>query len=256
MPTRPAVSARAARTADLQALLGSGRVQRGAAGISRVRARGNTWGLDRFYGHLVEVSGQGPTATLTAATDLVRAAQHTGELVVWLPAPGTNFFPPDLAANGVDFEALVVIQVDGCEETPSSPPPARHGARSAPRSQKRSRRSVRETKTALQIHAAERLLRAGVFALVIVDFWGASELPLAIQSRLAGLARHHHTALVWLTQKPAHAPSLGLASLRYEARRERGSTGDLALTLHALRNRRGQTALPHQEPCHGPPGLR
>jgi recombination protein RecA len=148
------------------------------------------WGLAPLRGRLVELSARGATATLTAAIEIVVEAQTQGEPVAWLAPWNGTFYPPDVAENGVDLAALVVVRVAD----------AIAAARSA-----------------------ERLLRSGAFGLVVLDLSfgaGHSELAMPVQGRLVTLAQTHDAAVVCLTEKSAEAASLGsLVSLRAEATR-------------------------------------
>jgi recombination protein RecA len=183
-------------TAQLRALLSSAPGVVGAARLLRpdqlvappiARAR---WGLESMRGRLVELSGHGAAATLTAAVDLVLEAQHAAEPVAWLRLDSSSFFPPDLADSGVDLGALVVVRVGD----PSA-----------------------------AARAAARLLQSGAFGLIVLDFAGGGtlELPMAQQGRLVGLAQNHDAVVVCLTDKPIDIPSLSsLVSLRAEATRE------------------------------------
>ena len=79
-------------------------------GGGRAEVAGARWQLDDLSGRLTELSGVGAVASLTAATALVLEAQLRGEPCAWIVLPGSSFFPPDLAASGVDLEALVVVR--------------------------------------------------------------------------------------------------------------------------------------------------
>lgn len=144
-------------------------------------------------GRLVEVSGGSATAVLTFAVRLLLEAQRAGEPVAWITG-GDSFYPPDVHDAGVDLEALVVVRL-----------PRARG---------------KETQPA---RAADHLLRSGAFGLVVLDLGNASRdraLPLPIQSRLAGLAKKHGSALVVLTARDDSMRSLGpLVSLHLEATR-------------------------------------
>lgn len=166
------------------------------------------WSRDQLAGRVVELSALGASATLTTATSLLLEVQALGEPAAWIGPRTRSFFPPDLAARGVDLAALVVVRT----------PPV---AGSVP-----------------VLRAAERLLRSGGFGLVILDGGRELELPLAAQGRLAGLAQQHDAILLCLTEKTADAASLGsMVSLRVEALRRRDGDGH-AVTLRALRDKR------------------
>ena len=140
---------------------------------------------------IIEISGEGATARLSCAVDLVLRAQCRGETVAWIQPQKGRLYPPDLQHNGVDLAALVVIQV---------PPQA--GSFGIPK-------------------AAEMLLRSGAYGLVVLDLLdGVPANGMAWQGRLLALTRAHRSAALLLTQKAAHTDSVGpLASLRLEPRR-------------------------------------
>jgi recombination protein RecA len=119
------------------------------------------------------------------------------------------FYPPDAVHSGIDLAALAVIRV-------------LHRA-SIPR-------------------AGEKLLRSGGFGLVVLDL-GTADVPMPLQSRLIGLAQHHHAGLVCLTEKESKAFSLGsLVSLRALAQRQRSSDNHFVCRLPVLKDkRRGAT---------------
>src|SRR5437588_2807487 len=94
------------------------------------------WGLAALRGRLVEVSARGASAALTAAIEVVAEAQAEAEPVAWITLVDGSFYPPDVAANGVDLAALVVVR-------------------------------VRDVTAAAR--AAERVLRSGAFGLVVID---------------------------------------------------------------------------------------
>lgn len=263
------------------------------------------WSRPNLTGRLVELSGQGGAAVLTAAMRLVVDAQSRGETTAWVTTRESSFFPPDAAQAGVELDALAVIRV----------PDAR-----------------------LLGHAAERLVRCGAFGLVVVDLAGApvvspasstgafpgafpssrspasaesaaaaaarepsrgaargvpsvpagvahrsdAEVPLALLTRLLGLAERHDTVVLFLTEKAGVAPSLGsLVSLRAEARRERmrrstettapgasspqgvssvvsqsPSGAEFLCEIASLRDRRRPSGWSEREVRRGPDGLR
>jgi recombination protein RecA len=177
----------------------------------------DAWGLAAVRGRLVELSARGATAILTAAIELVVEAQMQSEPVAWLaPVTGT-FYPPDVAASGVDLAALVVVRV---------------------------------ADATIAARSCERLLRSGAFGLVVLELCGG-ELSTAVQGRLVTLAQTHDAAIVCLTVKSAETASLGsLISLRADATRYKDE-----ITLRVLKDkRRGPGAL-RTVKCRGPDGL-
>lgn len=178
---------------------------------------------EQLAGRLVELSGIGAVATLSAAVGLVIDAQVAGEPVAWISLPPTSFYPPDLADSGVDLDALVVVRA----------PEAVAAAR-----------------------AAERLLRSGAFGLVVLDLGADADVPMAHQGRLVSLAQQHDAAIVCLTEKATDAASLGsLVSLRVEALRQRGDDGFLC-TVRAVKDKRRGPGWTYPEVLHAPAGLR
>ena len=59
-------------------------------------------------GRLVELCGEAQT---TAAVMLLAQLQREGETAAWIQLARGDLFPPDLAAAGVDVEALIVVHV-------------------------------------------------------------------------------------------------------------------------------------------------
>jgi recombination protein RecA len=215
----PAGSARAAaRVVSLDEL----GLRRGVADAAPAPAR---WGRGQLSGRLVEVSGLGAVASLTAAIGVVLEAQVDGEPVAWISLPASTFFPPDLADQGIDLDALIVIRAPSIE----------HAGR-----------------------AADRLLRSGGFGLVVLDLGPAAKdaaLPIPLQGRLVGLAQRHDAAIVCLTEKPHEAASLGsMVSLRAEALRARDGER-FTMSIRALKDKQRGPGWGHDEPATGPPGL-
>ena len=105
------------------------------------------------------------------------------------------------------------------------------------------------------LKAADRLVRSGAFGLLVVDVGPRRVVPAAL-SRLLGLAKKHGTAIVFLTDKPRRAPSLGsLISLRGHATRRRTGPDEFLCGLHALKDKRRAPGWTHEEVCGGPAGL-
>lgn len=185
------------------------------------------WGLDALAGRLVEVSGSGSTASLTTVVRVMLEAQRRGEPVAWVTAQSSIFFPPDLVASGIDLGALPVVRV---------------------------------TKAYEVARAAETLLRSGGFALVVLDLGRQQSMTLAVQTRLAGLARRYNAALLALTRKPPSRPSLGsLIAVRVDCTRQRRGCRQFDCELRILRDKRGgesrQRGARHMERCSGPDDL-
>lgn len=208
------------------------------APLEELQPRSIPWGLEVAAGRLVEVAGTEDTAALTMAARLVLDAQQAGQQAAWVAPSDGLFFPPDLLANGVDLNALIVVR------TPGGPAGAR---------------------------AADRLVRSGAFGVIVVDAGPAPRIPTPLLARLASLAQRHHTALVFLTQGggPGHAsaPSVdaahhgasplgSLVSLRVRARRQRIAAGRFRCWLEVLKDKRRGPTWRYDEVCRGAPGMR
>jgi recombination protein RecA len=218
LPRRTVVAA--AGIDGLRGLVAATRPRRGGG----AGASAPPWTRANLAGRIVELSGEGASASLTFAVALVLDAQRRGETAAWVTSRESSFFPPDVAENGVDLAALPVVRV----------PEPRHVARSG-----------------------ERLVRSGAFDLVVLDLGRAGEAPLALLTRMLGLAERHDTAVVFLTEKTAARPSLGsVVSLRAESRRERTGDGEFACALTALRDRKNPAGWTHRETRRGPDGVR
>ncbi|HWP59258.1 MAG TPA: hypothetical protein VNL14_15290 [Candidatus Acidoferrales bacterium] len=167
------------------------------------------WRLSQLAGRLVEVSSFSAPASLSLVFGLVLEAQRQGEPVAWVTSVESFFYPPDAARAGVDLGALVVVRVGDSSAIP---------------------------------RAAEKLVRSSAFSLVALDL-GNVDIPVALQTRLAGLARQHRTALICLTEKEEQQPSLGsLVSLRAHASRTRRTENLFTCHLEVLKDkRRGPT---------------
>ena len=224
----------------------------------------DAWGVQTLFGRLSEVSSGPGTAALTLTLRLAVEAQRLGEPVAWITDRSSSFFPPDARATGVDLDALV------CVFPPRSPrgdgvfPPRSRGNRFP-------RRSPQKDGGSLVLHAADLLVRSGGFGLVVLDLGGDDlrrniDLPMAMQSRLAGLARRHQTAILCLTEKSRDERSLGsLVSLRVEAVRAEKVGDRFRYEVHILKDKHSGSGhsdggwrpedLVWEEACHAPDGL-
>ena len=204
--------------AELQELVSPAHLKWGA-----VEPALRPWNLAEVAGRLVEISGSGATASLTLAFGLVLEVQRQGEPAAWITLEESVFYPPDMVEGGVDLDALVVVRV----------PNALAVAR-----------------------AADRLVRSGGFGLVVLDLGANANVPTPLQSRLAGLAQKHHTALLCLTEKARQASSLGsLVSLRVQAQRTKHSEDRFVCELRVLKDKRRGPTWTHAEICRGPAGI-
>ena len=179
--------------------------------------------LAGFAGRFAEISADPSGAPLSFAMRLVLEAQRKREPVAWIGRRASPFYPPDVADAGVDLRALPVIW---------APDPL------------------------AAARAADLLVRSGGFGLVVVDLGADARLPIAAQTRLAGLAREHECALVFLTEKNERRPSIGsLVSLRTHAVRTGQEASAFRCEAHAIKDKRRGPGWRYAEVFRGPDGL-
>jgi recombination protein RecA len=172
---------------------------------------------------MVELSSDTASATLTAATSLVLQCQRRGEPATWILGGTSSFYPPDVAASGVDLAALVVVRAES---------------------------------TIKAARAADHLLRSGGFTLVIIDIVEDSNLRMNVQSRLSGLANAHQSAVVCLTRKKSDAPSIGsLVSLRGDTSVTRTGFDEFTWDIDIVKDKRRGPGWSHSGLCRGLEGL-
>jgi len=180
----------------------------------------------------VELSSPDASGLLTTACRLVLDAQQNGDYVTWITLAGSSWFAPDVADIGIDLDALVVIRVKDLTSA---------------------------------ARAADEIGRTQAFGLVVVDIGadiGAASrpgdrLPAAALTRLSGLALSHGLAIVFLTSKPADAPSISsLISLRIETHSEPCGNGHYRTHLRVVKDKRRGPGARHDEVCRVPAGLR
>lgn len=194
-------------------------LERGPVGIPTTRK----WALETLAGRFSELSTAAAGAVLTVATSLVREAQLRGEPAAWIALGGSTFYPPDVAASGVDLDALPVVR-------------------------------VADIRSAMR--AADHLLRSGGFAVVVIDLGGSHSVGMSMQSRLAALAKKHRTALLCLTRKRTEAPSIGsLVSLRGETKVTRTAFDRFDWQVDVIKDKRRGPGWQHAATCSGPSGL-
>lgn len=185
--------------------------------------RRGEWCLDALAGRYVEITGGASPAALTVARGIVLEAQRRAELVAWIGKKDSMFFPPDFASAGVDLEALLVVFAGGLNEG---------------------------------LRVADTLFRSGAFGVIVFDLGKEGPLPMAAQSRLAGLAKEYHTAFLEIAQAERGRNSRGsLASLRVETRKERVDREQFRVETRALKDKQSVSGWTHEEICDGPDGV-
>jgi recombination protein RecA len=181
-----------------------------------------SWSLSEVAGRFVEISSSAGSASLSLAFSLIRETQEQGEPVGWVTGAESAFYPPDAALGGIDLAALVVIRV-------------------------RARESI--------ARAGEKILRSGGFGLIVLDL-GVAAIPMPLQSRLTGLAHHHHTALICLTEKEPRTFSLSsLVSLRAHTKKKRTFENRFVCALRVLKDKRRGPTWKYEDLYFGPAGL-
>ena len=206
-------------SAPLTNVLSRPGIRKGPAGTPSSRE----WTLETLAGRMVELSSDAASATLTAATSLVLQCQRRGEPAAWILGGGSSFYPPDVAATGVDLAALVVVRAGS---------------------------AIRAAR------AADHLLRSGGFALVILDLVEDSDMRMSVQSRLSGLANAHRSAVVCLTHKRMDAPSIGsLVSLRGNTTVTRTGFDEFTWGVEIIKDKRRGPGWSHSGRCRGVEGL-
>lgn len=194
-------------------------------------------------GRLVELTGGLDGAPTSVAVALVADAQRTGSIVAWLQPERGRLFPPDLAANGVDLDALVVVHVPQSPDALPTPPPGRRRTRS---------------RTAAGEHdlpkAAEWLLRSGAFDLVVIDLRPRPPRPGAWLGRLQALARMHRTTVLLLSEATAPLEHGSTATLRLMPRRRRDRAAFVVET-EVVRDKLHAATAPAATVRSGPTGL-
>jgi len=131
-------------------------------------------------GRISEITGPISSGKTTIAASFASATSRRGEVVGWVDVPGA-FDPRSLEAAGADLARILWVSFQ------KKPPLARSGFIN----KERERRN--------ELKAAEMLLEAGGFGLVVIDF-GAMRYPLSQSAslRLARAAERSGTAVLAL----------------------------------------------------------
>jgi recombination protein RecA len=202
----------------LRKLLSSGSLVHGASLEIPPRA----WSFSGLAGNMVELRLGG--GALTLAARLTYNAQEAREACVWIREPDNGVFPPDLAAYGIDLEALVFVRV---------------------------------AEFADMARAAESLLHSGAIGLVVVEVSRQARPRIAMLKRLADAARAQHALVLLLTARallPDQAACCGVRST-VDGPLRSAQDGRFYRQLTVLKDRR-HGDWQHEEVCYGPDGLR
>lgn len=183
----------------------------------------DTWGLDTVAGRFVEISGGAATGALTTCAGLIAEVQQRGMAAAWINGESPGFFPPDFAAFGVDLAALPIIKAGEKVKV---------------------------------CHVADTLVRTGAFSLVVLNLGTKAMLSFAVQTRLVGLAKKHHTAILLLTRTNRYYEQRGsLVSLRAETEKRRTAHDCFLCEVRVSKDKQRVPGWNHAEMCRGTLGL-
>ena len=227
---------------------------------------GERWGHQALSGYLTELVGGSDSANLSVAGRLILQAQIAGELVAWVTTRRDIFFPPDLAAAGVDLDTLPVVWAEeaGAGGFASALDCAgdgyiAHGGNSRPVDKTVTSRpspGFRGKLASRAIRATERLLRSGAFGLVVIDLADGYVLHPVGQGRLLRLAKQHGAQVLILRPQRADGVYGGsLVTVRAESRRERIAPGRFRCTITNIKDKREGPGWTTSEEFDGPPGV-
>ncbi len=182
------------------------------------------WDSQVLSGRLTELCGQGNSAVLSVACDMVYRVQSQGEPAVWITVGQSAFYPPDVVSYGIDLDAVAVVRTSTAGEA---------------------------------ARAADRLIRSAGFGLVVIDFGDQWALSMALLSRLNGLAQEHQVVLLCLTSKGADMPSMSsLVSLRGQTYRRALGPMSYECGVDIIKDKRCGPGWTHRESHSASPGLR
>ena len=175
-------------------------------------------------GRLLEFSSSHHSANLMPVCALILEAQRSQEPVVWIAQAKTIFFPPDMAANGIDLEALPVVWVPHVKAA---------------------------------VRTADHLIRSGAFGLVILDLDTKSCLDQGMLGRLIRLSDRHGTSIVCITSRTMRSMrSLGsMVSIRGETRIRTLASNLFRCEVYITKDKRRGPGWKYEEVCCGPDGL-
>ncbi len=192
------------------------------------------WSLSGLRGRLVELVGGAQSANISAACRLIVQAQMAGDFAAWVATHRDVFFPPDVAAAGVDLGCLPVVWALAPAESRAATRDAAHAAS----------------------RAGERLLRSGAFGLIIIDLARDLSLDSVAQGRLLRLAEHHAATVLILRRKRVDGVYSGsLVTVRGESSCEQIGPGRFRATIVNTKDKREGPGWTADEEFDGPPGL-
>jgi hypothetical protein len=186
-------------------------------------------------GRISEITGRAGSGKTSLAASFASSATRRGEVAAWLDASGT-FDPESMAAAGVELRRMLWASMRTTMTTFSRMP--------------RVAASPLARRQSAIIKAAELVLEAGGFGLVVIDFGEAfRELTHASALRIARAAERSGAAVIALApwRMCGTFAALSLATNRAETSFSRGASGAPVtfdgLTVDAMvaRNKMGGT---------------
>ncbi len=205
-------------------------------------------------GRISEIVGPASSGKTAIAAAFAAAASRRGEVAAWIDLPGA-FDPASVEVAGADLNRILWVSLGGRAGRIRSPlpcddlPPAvfDHGAAESGRRYNFARRGAASPWSAA-LKAAEMVLEAGGFGLVVIDF-GAMRYPLAESAalRLARAAERSGVAVLAIAERRMCGTfaALTLSLGRLGARFSRPAPGapalfdGLALEARVTRNKLG-----------------
>jgi recA bacterial DNA recombination protein len=188
-------------------------------------------------GRISEITGRAGSGKTSIAASFASFATHRGEVAAWLDASGT-FDPESMAAAGVELRRMLWASMKMTTATPATP--ARNGFAPAPLVRRQS----------AIVKAAELVLEAGGFGLVVIDF---GETPRTISQasalRIARAAERSSAAVIAIApwRMCGTFAALSLSTSRAETSFSRLAPDSpvtfdgLAVTAMVARNKMGGT---------------
>ncbi len=180
-----------------------------------------SWRLENLVGVLAEISEETPSGAVSFVAEIIAEAQDQNEPVAWVAGTDSIFFPPDLRDRGIDLSALAVIRAGG--ETES-------------------------------LTAAEWLIGSGAMGLVLVDIMGQGNVNDASLGRILKLAERSQCAVVFLTRKPPHDPSLG-SRISLRGCISRSGASPFVVNISTVKDKRSNTSSRQRRQYNGPSGM-
>jgi hypothetical protein len=180
-----------------------------------------SWRLENLIGILAEISEETACGAVSFVTEIILEAQRRNEPVAWVAGVMSTWYPPDLASRGVDLGAVAVIRAGGEDES---------------------------------LTAAEWLVRSGALGLVIIDAEGEWKASDASLGRIQKLAERSRCAVVFLTRKRTHEPSLG-SRISLRGCITRSGSEPFHIAINTIKDKRSNSSHRQSRQYDGPSGM-